>query len=258
MRRPTLIEVSKKARKKDPPDAGAFGFLMWQDYGWFAYPTLRLLLRLHNPCGHPVPGRHSMISRTVNNFAGQDRPASLPGILRHMQQLRDLFDRITGRNASGSGSEIEDAMTAFDAGVEAFESGGNKKAITFFTRAIELSPTTYGIYQHRGSAYAASGRHLEAIVDYDVAIRLNPSYPDTYVDRGNSQHALEEYERAIKDYSEAIRLRPNFAEAYANRAAVHVESGDEAAAAVDIESAYANGIDREALDELLAEARRGR
>ncbi len=175
-----------------------------------------------------------------------------------MQQLRELFDRLTRRGESGLGSQIEDAMSAFDAGVEAFESGRNKKAIALFTRALELSPTTSGIYQHRGSAYAENGRHLEAIADYDVAVRLNPTYPDTYVDRGNSQHALEEYDRAIKDYSEAIRLRPNFAEAYANRAVVHVAVGDEAAAAEDTESAYANGIDRGALDELLEEARRGR
>ena len=77
-----------------------------------------------------------------------------------MQQLRDLFDTVMGRSASDSGSELEDAMTAFDAGVEAFESGGNRKAIALFTRAIELSPTTSGISQHRGSAYAESGRHL--------------------------------------------------------------------------------------------------
>ena len=175
-----------------------------------------------------------------------------------MQQLRDLFDRFRGGGGSGPGTEIQDAMSAFDAGVEAFEAGRIKQAIKLFTRAIEMSPTTAGMYQHRGSAYAERGRHLEAIADYDVAVRLDPTYPDTYVDRGNSQHALEEYDRAIKDYSEAIRLRPDFAEAYANRAAVHVESGDEAAAAEDIESAFANGIDREALDDLLAEARRAR
>ena len=194
-----------------------------------------------------------MISRTVNKPPGKigQHPSQ-------MQQLRELFDRLTGRGKSDAGTEIEDAMTAFDAGVEAFKSGGNRKAIALFTRALELSPTTSGIYQHRGSAYAESGRHLEAIADYDVAVRLNPTYPDTYVDRGNSQHALKEYNRAIRDYSEAIRLRPNFAEAYANRAAVHVESGDEAAAAADVESAHGYGVDREALDELLEEARRKR
>lgn len=172
-----------------------------------------------------------------------------------MQQLRDMFDRLRGRNASGSSSVIEDALSTFDAGVEAAHSGKNKKAIDLFTRAIDLSPNTYGIYQHRGAAYAETGRHLEAIVDYDVAIRLNPSYPDTYVDRGNSQHAIEQYDRAIKDYTEAIRLRPNFAEAFANRAVVHIATGDESAATEDKESAYANGIDREALGELLEEAR---
>ena len=149
-------------------------------------------------------------------------------------------------------------MSAFDAGVEAFKAGRNKKAIELFTRAIEKSPTTAGMYQHRGSTYAETGRHLEAIADYDVAVRLNPTYPDTYVDRGNSQHALKQYDRAVKDYTEAIRLRPNFAEAYANRAAAHVELGDETAASGDIESARANGIDREALDALLEEARRDR
>ncbi len=175
-----------------------------------------------------------------------------------MQQLRDLFDRLRRRGGFGLDSGIEDAMSAFDAGVEAFESGRNKKAIELFTRAIELSPATAGMYHHRGSAYAESGRHLEAIADFDVAARLNPAYADTYVDRGNSQHALEEHDRAIRDYTEAIRLRPNFAEAYANRAAVYVELGDEAAAAGDAESAYANGIDREALEALLEESRRGR
>ncbi len=175
-----------------------------------------------------------------------------------MQQLRDLFDRVMGRSGSDIASGIEDAMVAFDAGVEAAEAGGYKKAIELFTRAIELSPSTSGIYQHRGYAYAQTDRHLEAIADYDVSIRLNPGFPDTYIDRGNSQHALEEFDRAIKDYTEAIRLRPEFAEAYANRAVVYVDIGDEAAASEDIEAAYANGIDRELLDELIAETRQAR
>ena len=125
---------------------------------------------------------------------------------------------------------------------------GQETAITLTTMHEEVRPKGDEVIR----------RHLEAIADYDVAVRLNPAYADTYVDRGNSQHALKEYNRAIRDYSEAIRLRPNFAEAYANRAAVHVESGDEAAAAADVESAYGYGIDREALDELLEEARRRR
>ena len=96
-----------------------------------------------------------------------------------MQQLRDLFGRLAGRGKRATGSGIEDAMSEFDAGIEAFEAGSNKRAIALFTRAIEISPTTAGMYQHRGSAYAETGRHLEAIADYDVAVRLNPSYPDT-------------------------------------------------------------------------------
>lgn len=43
-------------RKKDPPRAGASGFLMWQDYVWFAYPKLRLLWRINNPFRGPDSG----------------------------------------------------------------------------------------------------------------------------------------------------------------------------------------------------------
>ena len=46
----------KLSGKKDPPQAGALGFLMWQDYGWFADPKLRLSQRINNPLGGPDSG----------------------------------------------------------------------------------------------------------------------------------------------------------------------------------------------------------
>ena len=41
-------------------------------------------------------------------------------------------------------------------------------------------------------------------------------------------------------------------------AVVYVDIGDEAAASEDIKAAYANGIDRQLLDELIEEARQAR
>ena len=99
---------------------------------------------------------------------------------------------------------------------------------------------------------------MEAVADYDAGVRLRPDYPDLYVDRGNSYHALEHDENALKDYSEAIRLRSDYAEAYANRATVYAVLGDDEASRQDADEATARGIDRAALEELLAQAFKAR
>ena len=112
------------------------------------------------------------------------------------------------------------------------------------------------MYHHRGSAFAEQGKYLEAIADYDIAIRLQPDYPDIYLDRGNSYYAMERHEHALKDYSEAIRLSPGYAEAFANRAAVYAALGHDKASNDDAMEAEARGINFEALQGLLEDARK--
>lgn len=172
-----------------------------------------------------------------------------------MKQLRDLIGRVR-RTPVTVGDDAVDAMAYFDSGIEEAGSGRHRRAVELFTKAIESSPAAAaGMYQHRGRAYADMGMHHEAIADYDAAVRLQPGCADFYLDRGNSHHEMGEHDRASKDYDEAIRLRPDFAAAYANRAAVHVELGAEDAGAADEERARELGIDGEALEGLLAEAR---
>lgn len=166
--------------------------------------------------------------------------------------LSKLIDRFRQRKLSAA----EKALSFYEMGVRATESGSYGAAIKYFSRALSSAPDSNKLYHHRADAFAMNGQHREAITDYDVAVRLEPAYPDTYLDRGNSRYAVGDLDRAIKDFSEAIRLRPEWAEAYANRAVTYAERGDEAESDQDAATARALGVDEARLVEMLADVTR--
>ena len=92
------------------------------------------------------------------------------------------------------------------------------KAISDFTRALEINPKDEAAYYNRGIAYVGKGQYYQAIADYSKAIEINPKLDKAYYHRGNAYVEKAEYDRAIRDYDKAIEINPRDAEAYNNLA----------------------------------------
>ena len=129
------------------------------------------------------------------------------------------------KDPKGSISAYDEAIRLKPDYAEVYNNRGNAKgalgrhdaAIADFDQAIRLKPDLAEAYSNRGTAKGVRGEHEAAIADCDEAIRLKPDDAAAYSNRGNAKRARGEYEGAIADYDEAIRLKPDLAEAYSNR-----------------------------------------
>ena len=65
--------------------------------------------------------------------------------------------------------------------------GDNNRAVTDFTKAIEIDPRQVETYKNRGNAFEAKGDHDQAITDLSKAIEIKPDDADTY---NNSRRSL--------------------------------------------------------------------
>ena len=67
-------------------------------------------------------------------------------------------------------------------------------------------------YFNRGYDYGELGEYEKAISDYTKVIELNPEYATAYYYRGICYRKLGEYNKTISDYTEAIELDPDYAQ----------------------------------------------
>jgi len=82
------------------------------------------------------------------------------------------------------------------------------KAISDFTKAIELDPDNARYYSSRGASYERLEEYDEAISDATKAIELDSEDADSYSTRGSSYDKLGAHEKAISDYTKALELDP--------------------------------------------------
>ena len=103
--------------------------------------------------------------------------------------------------------------------------GQYPKAISEYTKAIELDPKHAKAYCHRGVVYRKLGKLDQAISEYNKALELDPNYAAAYNNRGNVYSDLGQYPKAICDFTRAILLNPKYATAYYNRGVAYGNLG---------------------------------
>ena len=99
------------------------------------------------------------------------------------------------------------------------------RAITDFSRAVQLAPTNVQFLLHRASALKDKKDYDAAIADFDQVIKLDPA-ANAFIGRGSVLDRKMEYERAIADFNEAIRIAAGNSTAYFDRAVVYLRKGD--------------------------------
>ena len=154
-----------------------------------------------------------------------------------------------------AGSKVTRAAPAFDPAkrerarpltercTKDYENSDSDAAIKDCTRAIEIDPTNYLAYYHRGWANAnnPSGSFEKALKDYAKAIDNNPRYGEAFSESGKIYLEKLEFDSAIDDFTNAIEcknLEPDrFAKVYHMRGNAYYAKADYDTAIGDYTSA---------------------
>lgn len=94
----------------------------------------------------------------------------------------------------------------FISGLSFFKSGEYSKAISKFTKAIELKDGFAEAHYHRGQAYVKESKYEDAIDDFTKAIEIDPEFKDAYFQRGNIFFERGSKDRARDDYEKILEL----------------------------------------------------
>ena len=110
-----------------------------------------------------------------------------------------------------------DAVDWYDAGVGHQNSGGYKKAIRCYDRALEIDPEYTDAWNNKGIALKGLGRYDEAIRCYDRALEIDPEYTGAWISKGNSLANLGRYDEAIRCCDHTLEIDPEYAIAWSNK-----------------------------------------
>jgi len=118
------------------------------------------------------------------------------------------IDSIFSNDPSVNDSHYYDkaAQKFFVSGLSFFKNRDYSKAISNFTKAIELKEGFAEAHYHRGQAYIQESKYEDAIDDFTKAIEIDPEFKDAYFQRGNIFFEKGFKERARDDYEKIIEL----------------------------------------------------
>ena len=88
-----------------------------------------------------------------------------------------------------------------------------------------------------GEAYVSDHDYDRAITDYTKAIELDRKDALAYLNRGSAYYKKQDYDRAIADYTKAIKIDPKAADAYYGRGFAYKAKGNDNWAEADFQRA---------------------
>lgn len=110
-------------------------------------------------------------------------------------------------------------------------------AINFFTRIIDIKPSTQEAFFFRGIAKFNLNDFRGAKKDFQTTIRMNPFYSHAYHYLGITEDRIGNYSQAFKHFEKALRLSPFDAYIYLNRGSTYLKLQQIENAINDLDSA---------------------
>ncbi|SRR5258708_97428 len=106
---------------------------------------------------------------------------------------------------------LTSAMDYFNLGNYDYESGNCGKAISEYTKSIQLNPKYPQAYNNRAYTYMRMRNYSAALSDLNKALELKPDYIQALMNRGDIHNYYYQIDRqsAVKDYEKVIALRGN-------------------------------------------------
>lgn len=116
-------------------------------------------------------------------------------------------------NSGGEPNAVSKETTAkvkeyFDRAEKFYQRKKYDSAIDAYTKAIELTPTDYSLYNNRGLVFHTKRDYDRAIADFDKSLELSPNSL-TYNNRGVAREDNGSREQAASDYRKALELNPS-------------------------------------------------
>ena len=118
--------------------------------------------------------------------------------------------------------QVESSKIYYNYGCVYAKQGNFTKAISYFTKAIQINPNLAQSYCNRGAAYEEQGNLSHAISDYAKAIEIKPDFPEAYFNRGVVYVKQGNLLKAILDYTKAIEMDTGSISSYFCLFCVHI------------------------------------
>jgi arylsulfatase A-like enzyme/tetratricopeptide (TPR) repeat protein len=144
---------------------------------------------------------------------------SLSLIERQLDDAKRSFDEALRRNP-----RFVEAM--LNLGLIASLGGDQQAAEQWYKRAESADPGLPATARRFGDLYFEQGRYREALTYYDRALELSPQHFQAMVQAGNSARRLGDAARAADSFERAARLRPDSWIPWYNLACLRATGGD--------------------------------
>jgi tetratricopeptide (TPR) repeat protein len=144
-------------------------------------------------------------------------------------------------------------------GLKLYQAGKYEEALLEYNKAIEIQPKDYAYYFNRARTYLEMGETAKAISDYTKVIELSPDLFlfRAYYGRGYTHFEAHQYDAAIADFNKSISIDPKDEWSYYWRGSSHEwkweitgDKGEQELAIADLEKFIALSDDGYLADEM--------
>lgn len=104
------------------------------------------------------------------------------------------------------------AIVHIHRGMAYFAEADYQRAISDFTRTLELDDDNWKAYYYRGVVQRVMGKDAEALADFDAGLAVDEFQFDTLFARAQLFYERGEYDRALNDCAAALNVFPDSAE----------------------------------------------
>lgn len=182
-----------------------------------------ILLLQSAPSYAPATVSHKLVMDVIEERVDKDVAIHLLTGIAHLHN--DMYDE--GSAELSTAIEMDEGnitdyylwyATAYNnLGVEYIKRGKTTKALSHYTRAVEIDPGYAKAYYNRGLTYIKKGQRGRAIADFSEAIEIDPGYVQAFYNRGVAYAMRRQDQRALADYNEVIGMAPDYGKAYNSR-----------------------------------------
>lgn len=114
-----------------------------------------------------------------------------------------------------------------------YEQKNFKRSLELIDEIIQLNPSFYGYYLHKGKVELNIKKFDNALRNFDLSLALNPDVADSYFLKGNTLDTLGRFDEALINYSNAIKLNPTDGTYYSKRGNTKMTLGNRNGACLD-------------------------
>lgn len=140
--------------------------------------------------------------------SGSNTKKSLPSEEREIPQA--MQKRILELESQAS-KDPNNVLLFTELGNLYFDTGQYQKAITAYTRSLELNPNNPNVLTDLGVMYRRTGQFQKALDSFNQAIQIDPKHQIARFNKGVVLFFdLNQKEEALKAWEELVSLNPNY------------------------------------------------